>query len=310
MCGKIPASYMIDPTDNRHGYYNFHTEVHYAITDHMNLYLCNIPDDYKKTAPQFTQQNYYFVVVHTTEQLLREMTTDLQMSTQRTDMTGWYARKDIDTVYQSKAGEVLGRLSGWTRSINVGKYMELRVVYKQQNRRIFEEKNVTQARQKPDDSNPPHQHRFFLFLVQHYSHRLQNIFQRAGATSDDYQRGLFNFDKRCVNHFTRPNRRTLQMIRTTQTTEEAQRDLQRISQLPEMQPTPQKDNIPTVPEESEIDENYDNLETRSTTRASGSTSLKRKSTEEAPDTKKQQAGTILNFYNATINTHTLHTSSM
>eukprot|EP00971_Amphidinium_carterae_P025959 512003-Amphidinium_carterae.1 len=68
----------------------------------------------------------------------------------------------------------------------------------------------------------------------------------------------------------------------------------------------------TIQEETEIemDENLDNLETRSTTRASkrasGSTSVKRKSMtiEELPDTKKQQAGTILNFYNATINTHT------
>eukprot|EP00971_Amphidinium_carterae_P323851 6436275-Amphidinium_carterae.3 len=77
-----------------------------------------------------------------------------------------------------------------------------------------------------------------------------------------------------------------------------------------VQPVQQKEKIHAVPEEQEIDENFDNLDTRSTTRTSRSTSLKRKSTEEIPETKKQQAGTILNFYNATINTHTLHTSSM
>eukprot|EP00971_Amphidinium_carterae_P151710 3007004-Amphidinium_carterae.2 len=37
-CGKVPASYMDNPTDPRRGYYNFHTEVHYTITDYMNLY--------------------------------------------------------------------------------------------------------------------------------------------------------------------------------------------------------------------------------------------------------------------------------
>eukprot|EP00971_Amphidinium_carterae_P323852 6436275-Amphidinium_carterae.4 len=133
---------MINPTDNRHGYYNFHTEVHYAITesDYMNLYLYNRPDDYKTSAVQFTQQDYYFVVVHTTEGLLREMTADIHMSAQRPDLAGWYARKDIHMQYQLKAGEVLGRLSGWTRTLDVGNYMEFKVVYKQQHRRPIEDK--------------------------------------------------------------------------------------------------------------------------------------------------------------------------
>eukprot|EP00971_Amphidinium_carterae_P350732 6491712-Amphidinium_carterae.3 len=95
-CGKVPANYMDMPTDPRHGYYNFHTDVHYAITDYINLYLYNIPDDYRTAAVQFTQQDYYFAVVHTTDELLRQMTADLQLATQRNDMTGWYARKDID----------------------------------------------------------------------------------------------------------------------------------------------------------------------------------------------------------------------
>eukprot|EP00971_Amphidinium_carterae_P002622 52203-Amphidinium_carterae.1 len=35
-CGILPMSYMKDSTDSRHKYYNFHTEVHYAITDYIN----------------------------------------------------------------------------------------------------------------------------------------------------------------------------------------------------------------------------------------------------------------------------------
>eukprot|EP00971_Amphidinium_carterae_P214961 4265934-Amphidinium_carterae.1 len=111
-----------------------------------------------------------------------------------------------------------------------------------------------------------------------------------------------HFDKKCGNHFTRPNRRAVQAIRTTQTPEEQQRDLQRISHLPEMQSVKRTFSIPEGQPETE--ENLDHLEARSTTRASGSTSFKRKSTEE-PETKKHQASTILNFYNATINTHIL-----
>eukprot|EP00971_Amphidinium_carterae_P207265 4112152-Amphidinium_carterae.1 len=68
------------------------------------------------------------------------MTTDIQMTTQISDMTGWYARKNIDNQYQIKAGEHLGRLSGWTRTINVGKYMELKLAYRQQHRKAIEDK--------------------------------------------------------------------------------------------------------------------------------------------------------------------------
>eukprot|EP00971_Amphidinium_carterae_P349456 6491025-Amphidinium_carterae.2 len=45
-CGRIPASYLQDPTDPRHRFYNFHKEVHYAITDYINLYLYNMPTDF------------------------------------------------------------------------------------------------------------------------------------------------------------------------------------------------------------------------------------------------------------------------
>eukprot|EP00971_Amphidinium_carterae_P326784 6457791-Amphidinium_carterae.1 len=95
-CGKVPASYLQDPTDSRHRFYNYHKEVHYAITDYINLYLYNMPTDYQRTSQQFTHKDFYFVVIHTTEGLLREMKSDIEQATQRSDMTGWYSRKDQD----------------------------------------------------------------------------------------------------------------------------------------------------------------------------------------------------------------------
>eukprot|EP00971_Amphidinium_carterae_P096120 1902062-Amphidinium_carterae.1 len=209
----------------------------------MNLYLYNIPDDYKTAAVQFTQQDYYFAVVHTTDDLLRQMTSDLQMTTQRNDMIGWYAGKDVDHQYQIK-GERLGRESSWGKTITVGKYMDLKVVYRQQHRKAIEEKvkskqnhfhdyNIittnrnlddnyavkmtieiyTQAAQKADENNPPHVHRFFMFLVQHYYHRVQHIFWGAGSTMEEYNKVLQHFDKRANHHFTEVNRRTLAIIR-------------------------------------------------------------------------------------------------
>eukprot|EP00971_Amphidinium_carterae_P307960 6120176-Amphidinium_carterae.1 len=85
-CGKVPVSYIDNPTDERHGYYNFHKEVHYAITDFINLYMYNFQDDFSQTAVQFTQQDYYFAVVHTTDKLLRQMTAELSTATQRNDI--------------------------------------------------------------------------------------------------------------------------------------------------------------------------------------------------------------------------------
>eukprot|EP00971_Amphidinium_carterae_P115658 2290977-Amphidinium_carterae.3 len=85
------------------------SEVHYAITDYINLYVYNYPDDFAQNAVQFTQQDYYFVVVHTTDKLLEQMTSDMKTLTGR-DLCGWYARKDLDYQYQIK-GERLGRES-------------------------------------------------------------------------------------------------------------------------------------------------------------------------------------------------------
>eukprot|EP00971_Amphidinium_carterae_P190379 3778310-Amphidinium_carterae.3 len=106
----------------------------------MNLYMYNYPEDYKKASSQFTTEDFYFVVIHTTEGLLRDMTEEIASSMQRNDVTGWYASKDIDNQYQIKCGEVLGRISGWQRTLNVGKYMELKVIYRQQHRNPIENK--------------------------------------------------------------------------------------------------------------------------------------------------------------------------
>eukprot|EP00971_Amphidinium_carterae_P020528 404311-Amphidinium_carterae.1 len=142
-CGRIPTSYMKNSNDNRHKYYNFHTEVHYAITDYMNVYLYNIPTEFPITAADFTQQDHYLVIVHTTEDLLRNLKANLETTTQRTDMAGWYARKDNDQQYQIKAGSELERLGGDRegRTIHIGEYIELKIAYKQIHRTVIENRN-------------------------------------------------------------------------------------------------------------------------------------------------------------------------
>eukprot|EP00971_Amphidinium_carterae_P087786 1736995-Amphidinium_carterae.1 len=69
-----------------------------------------------------------------------------------------------------------------------------------------------QAQKKYDPMNPPTHNRFFVFLLQHYRERLQNIFLRAGATIEDYNEAVDYFDRRGGAHFNRPNRRDLQEI--------------------------------------------------------------------------------------------------
>eukprot|EP00971_Amphidinium_carterae_P119954 2376019-Amphidinium_carterae.1 len=48
-----------------------------------------------------------------------------------------------------------------------------------------------------------------MFLVQHYSHRVQHIFLKSGATVDEYHKALQHFDKRAGHHYTEVNRRTI-----------------------------------------------------------------------------------------------------
>eukprot|EP00971_Amphidinium_carterae_P116651 2310611-Amphidinium_carterae.1 len=66
---------------------------------------------------------------------------------------------------------------------------------------------------------------------------------------------------------------------------------------------------PSIAEEVEVSEN--NYETRSTTRASGSTSLKRKSKQDEKDAKKMTTGanTVIIMHNPTIHTQYLGTTA-
>eukprot|EP00971_Amphidinium_carterae_P216773 4303227-Amphidinium_carterae.1 len=93
-----------------------------------------------------------------------------------------------------------------------------------------------------------------MFLVQHYPHRVQYIFEKAGATVDQYQRVPQHFDKKGGNHFTEVNRRTLATIRS-QTPAEIQRDVDRLHP-DRFEPVPRQ-SIREVPEEQKTEENYD-----------------------------------------------------
>eukprot|EP00971_Amphidinium_carterae_P289830 5755105-Amphidinium_carterae.1 len=96
--------------------------------------------DFPRTAREFTHQDFYFVVIHTTERLLGEFSEDIAHKVQRQDYTGWYSRKDQDHQYQIKAGKTLERLGGPTSTVTVGHYMELKVAYKQKHRTVIENK--------------------------------------------------------------------------------------------------------------------------------------------------------------------------
>eukprot|EP00971_Amphidinium_carterae_P328791 6460858-Amphidinium_carterae.1 len=125
---------------------------------------------------------------------------------------------------------------------------------------------------------------------------------------EEYNAVLAYFDRKGSTHFTKPNQRDLRAIlSTTQTTEERERDLRRISQLPEMQ-QPHKTQSIVEEDENDVTDNFDE---RSTTRASGSTGLKRKISEDMTDKNKKHPGanTVIYMYNPTISTQILGASS-
>eukprot|EP00971_Amphidinium_carterae_P015341 302841-Amphidinium_carterae.1 len=325
-CGKIPTSYMQNYTDPRHTYYNFHREVHFAITDYMNIYMYSMPTDFPMTRPDFTDQDHYFVAIHATERLLMELKQDLETRTSRTDLARWYARKDYDVQFQIKAGHELERLGGNApgRNIEIGKYMEIKVAYRQIHKTVIENKTeykldhyhdysvITSSTHLDEDyavkmtidifrnegkkneaNNPPTNNRFFVFLLQHYRDRFQNIFQRAGVTVEDYNQTLDYFDKRGSAHFNRVNRRDLREMRyDAPTAEERELSQHYIHGLPR----PVNKNTSSIAEE----ENYDDRD--SMTRTSIGTSLKRKSEMNEKDAKKISTGahTVIILNNPTI----------
>eukprot|EP00971_Amphidinium_carterae_P211325 4193028-Amphidinium_carterae.1 len=71
-----------------------------------------MPQDYPMTRKEFTEQDHYFVAIHTTETSLIELKNELETRASRQDMAGWYTRKDYDNQFQIKAGHELERLLG------------------------------------------------------------------------------------------------------------------------------------------------------------------------------------------------------
>eukprot|EP00971_Amphidinium_carterae_P223120 4427417-Amphidinium_carterae.1 len=78
-------------------------------------------------------------------------------------------------------------------------------------------KKNEQAEKTNEQTTPPHKHRFFVFLLQHYRARVRDIFQRAGARLEDYNNAVCYFDERAGTHFHKPNVRSLEETRRSQT---------------------------------------------------------------------------------------------
>eukprot|EP00971_Amphidinium_carterae_P145250 2878253-Amphidinium_carterae.1 len=81
------------------------------------------------------------------------------------------------------------------------------------------EKKNEQAERTNEQTTAPFRSRFFVFLIQHYRARLRDIFQRAGATVQDYNNAVDYFDERGGTHFNKPNVRSLDEIRRSQAEE-------------------------------------------------------------------------------------------
>eukprot|EP00971_Amphidinium_carterae_P279023 5538977-Amphidinium_carterae.5 len=117
--GKLPGSYIENGTEEKHSWYNFHKEIQCAMNDFINLYLYNFPLNYKASAHQLTEQDFFLTVVHTTERLLEVLQQDLKETQGRG--AHWYTRKNLDVQFQIQ-GERLGRENPNTM-ITIGKYM-------------------------------------------------------------------------------------------------------------------------------------------------------------------------------------------
>eukprot|EP00971_Amphidinium_carterae_P336012 6472133-Amphidinium_carterae.2 len=110
--GCLPGSFIENGTDDKHAWYNFHTEIEYTINDFINIYF--------PQQGQQVKQPHYLTVVHTTERLLRVLSEDLRESQNRTGK--WFQRKTLDHQYQTQ-GDRNGREGH--KAINIDKYMEI-----------------------------------------------------------------------------------------------------------------------------------------------------------------------------------------
>eukprot|EP00971_Amphidinium_carterae_P275316 5462642-Amphidinium_carterae.1 len=143
---------------------------------------------------------------------------------------------------------------------------------------------ITEIYQQSDTktgAQPPWQHRFLMFLAQHYSTKVPILMQDTGLQPSQINQVLNYFGENGHKYFQRPNLRPLS-------------ELQRQQQL-----TPHYSDITEEDDEDNYDE-YD--ETRSTTRASASKSsivhvdkpsLKRKIKAEGRGTPQKKRGDII-----------------
>eukprot|EP00971_Amphidinium_carterae_P301785 5995758-Amphidinium_carterae.1 len=295
---------MENATDNRHGYYNFHTE------------------DYSQTAVRFTGQSYYFTVVHTTDKLLEQLQLDLK---EKNRETSWYSRKDMDKQFQIKV-ERVGR-EGQSKTNMIGQYLEIKVTYKQTLKNIIEDK--TEYKQT-------HFHDYSVITTNTYLNEeymkkmIAEIYQQSEAKRDAPP-PYTHTDNSCSysttlldeSSITTSSDRSTMQPGPSYFDENGHKYFMKLERL-RPQPLPQEatqyqDDI-TEGEDEDIFDEYD--ETRSTTRASASSSniahiekqhsLKRKITGEARGTpQKKQGDVITNFYNIKIgNYHAASSSSL
>eukprot|EP00971_Amphidinium_carterae_P241690 4798791-Amphidinium_carterae.3 len=186
--GRVPASYMDNATDTRHGYDTFHMEVQYAINDFINLYLYNFPEEYNQTAVQFTGQDYYFTVVHSTtyyRQVLRTHDERLEdadeqrlqlVCTQRRRQTipdqgrTHRTRRTMEDSYRGKHRNVVEDKRDY-RQMRVHDYSVITThIYLDED---YIKKLITEIYQQAEKEGvqPAHKHRLLLFLTQHYLHK-------------------------------------------------------------------------------------------------------------------------------------------
>eukprot|EP00971_Amphidinium_carterae_P348052 6490294-Amphidinium_carterae.7 len=70
--------------------------------------------------------------------------------------------------------------------------------------------------EKKPGAQPPWQHRFLLFMVQHHSTKITKIMQDAGLSAAQINQLYDYFDENAPRHFSRPNMRNLTEIQQQQ----------------------------------------------------------------------------------------------
>eukprot|EP00971_Amphidinium_carterae_P024232 478280-Amphidinium_carterae.2 len=233
---KIMEFY-INGTDDKHAWYNFHTDIEDAINDFINIYMYNYPQQ----GQQLLKHPYYLTVVHTTERLLRVLSDGLRDIQSRTGK--WFQRKTLDHQYQIQ-GDRIGREGN--RTINIGKYMEIKTTYRNTVRDVIVDKPdykqrhyhdysvittdiyvdeeyarqmiidiYAQATKKADQPQqfmqqphqPPHENRFIRFMIQNHSTKIER--RDAGLPQQQINLAFGHFDERAAQHFTNPTVRNL-----------------------------------------------------------------------------------------------------